>query len=139
MATRSNIGYILPNGNVRSIYAHWDGYPAHNGRILFENYTAAYKIAQLIEMGDVSSLGAEIGRKHSFDARDGEENWTTFYGRDRGETGIEPVEVAVDDMRQNDYAYLWNGTEWLVLGNGIPTWEPLADVLCAIEMEEEEA
>ena len=130
MATRSNIGYVLPNGNARMVYAHWDGYIACNGRILHENYQQARKIAQLIELGDISSLGAEIGRQHSFDARDGEENWTTFYGRDRGETGIAPVEVAVDDMLQNEYAYLWNGTEWLVSSVHLESgWHSLADMV----------
>jgi len=125
MATRSNIGYVLPNGNVRHIYAHWDGYPQHNGKILFESYQAAYKIAQLIELGDVSSLASEIAD-------------CVFYGRDRRESGVEATECARDDMRQNDYAYLYDNGEWFVRGVGIPTWEPLADVLCAIEMDTKE-
>ena len=31
MATRSNIAYKTPEGKIRSVYAHWDGYPARNG------------------------------------------------------------------------------------------------------------
>lgn len=98
MATRSRIGIYI-NGRVNSIYCHWDGYPAHNGMLLLNNYDTAKTLA-LIAEGDVSSLGAQIGIKHAFSCYEAEEisredydrlygDMTTFYSRDRGETGCE--------------------------------------------------
>ena len=60
MATRSAIG-IRHGDVIKGIYAHWDGYVECNGRILFENYRDSVKVNRLISLGDLSSLGAEIG------------------------------------------------------------------------------
>lgn len=97
MATRSRIGVYI-NGRVNSVYCHWDGYPQHNGDILLNHYNTAKTLA-LIAEGDVSSLRPEIGEKHAFSQFDanisGEEydrlygDMTTFYQRDRGETGCD--------------------------------------------------
>lgn len=82
MGTRSFIAMKTPNG-FTGVYCHWDGYLAYVGKLLRQHYTAAAKIVELIEHGDISSLGEEIGSKHDFDKRP--EGQTTFYGRDRGE------------------------------------------------------
>jgi hypothetical protein len=87
MGTRSRIGVM--HGDVcKSVYCHWDGYLEHNGRLLLEHYDSS-KANHLVALGDISSLdrGVEIPEdaEHSFDVPlDGV---TTFYGRDRGETG----------------------------------------------------
>jgi hypothetical protein len=103
MATRSTIALEFADGTVGQVYAHWDGYLSHNGKILLENYSDPFKLQKLIDLGQVSSLGAEIGEPHSFDnpfqyGTKEWENWSqekkkvcTFYGRDRGETGVGPV------------------------------------------------
>lgn len=152
MATRSTIAYRTPEGRIVAVYCHWDGYPSNNGRILQENYQQALKIAQLISLGDISSLGREIGVKHAFsrldtdmtseefEAKYGE--MTTFYGRDRGETGTEPrvfndIPEWVREMAHSgaEYSYLWNGTEWLVnsyqrtSAGGFPEFDRVEDVL----------
>ena len=132
MATRSNIGYTLPNGKIRFVYCHWDGYPEYNGHILQHNYQQARKIAQLVELGDMSILGEEIGVKVDFDDRDAQKGQCLYYGRDRGETGVEPKETDnVQDFFQNDYAYLWNGTEWIVFDYDNKQGRPLIQVLPA--------
>ena len=98
MGTRSRIG-VMHGNKVKSIYCHWDGYLSFNGRILQESYDSA-KANQLVALGDLSSLRAEIGEKHAFSkfelpTEEVEafetltENWCTFYGRDRGEKGTE--------------------------------------------------
>jgi len=122
MATRSNIAYKTPEGKIRSIYCHWDGYPEHNGEMLRRYYTEARKIAQLIELGSLSSLQPNVfpvGEGHSFD--NAQDDVCVFYGRDRGETGVETREYDdipswIEDMEE--YAYLWNGKEWLVNDHG---------------------
>lgn len=97
MGTRSRIGVM--HGTVcKSVYCHWDGYLEHNGVILQEHYDSA-RANHLVSMGDISSLGPEVGEQHPFSPfGDGdkeayeaasEAGWTTFYGRDRGETDID--------------------------------------------------
>ncbi len=99
MGTRSRIG-VMHGDKIKSVYCHWDGYLDHNGRILLEHYDSA-KANELVALGDISSLGPNIGEKHSFDnphpygsaeylaEAEARELVTTFYGRDRGETGTE--------------------------------------------------
>ena len=99
MGTRSRIG-VMHGDKVKSVYCHWDGYLEHNGVILQGHYYDSAKANHLVALGDISSLRSEIGEKHAFsqfELRAEEvagfklltENWTTFYGRDRGETGTE--------------------------------------------------
>ena len=97
MATRSRIG-VMHGNVVKHVYCHWDGYLAHNGDILQKNYDSV-KANNLVALGDISSLRPEIGEKHEFSRLDStlsEDEYeklygdmTTFYGRDRGETGTE--------------------------------------------------
>ena len=117
MATRSTIALEFADGTVEQVYCHWDGYLAHNGQILLKHYSNPFILRDLIDMGDVSSLGKIIGTKHPFSpfvsdtdefkalhideqTRIKEEiksyyeaaqaaGATTFYGRDRGETGVD--------------------------------------------------
>ena len=51
MGTRSHIIYEEPTGEVLSMYCHYDGYPSHNGRILFDQYNSAKKAKALVEVG----------------------------------------------------------------------------------------
>jgi len=97
MATRSTIALEFADGTVEQVYCHWDGYLAYNGKMLLEHYSNPFVLRDLIDLGDISSLKPTIGTKHAFshfgtdmkqedyDALYG--NMTTFYGRDRGETG----------------------------------------------------
>ena len=97
MGTRSRIG-VMHGDLVKSVYCHWDGYIAHNGKILQEYYTSA-QANELVALGDLSSLRPTIGEAHAFSHYDVEMDQTqyyelygdmcTFYGRDRGETGTE--------------------------------------------------
>jgi len=98
MGTRSRIG-VMHGDKVKSVYCHWDGYLEHNGAILLEHYDSS-KANHLVALGDLSALRPEIGEAHAFSQFELEEmdreefvrtteNWCTFYGRDRGETGTE--------------------------------------------------
>ena len=59
MGTRSNIIYEEPSGEVLSMYCHYDGYPSHNGRILFDQYNSAKKAKALVEIGYARVLDKE--------------------------------------------------------------------------------
>lgn len=98
MGTRSRIG-VMHGDVVKSVYCHWDGYLEHNGAILQEHYDSS-RANNLVALGDLSSLRPELGEKHAFSQfelpkeeveafKALTENWCTFYGRDRGETGTE--------------------------------------------------
>ena len=100
MATRSTIAIEFADGTVGQVYCHWDGYLSNNGKILLNNYMDPFKVRELVDLGDVSSLGAEVGVKHPFDNphpygtvfweihKEKYGDMTTFYGRDRGESEV---------------------------------------------------
>jgi hypothetical protein len=48
------------NGEVHAVYCHSDGYPEHNGRLLNEYWTEQADVAELIEGGDMRSLGVTL-------------------------------------------------------------------------------
>ncbi len=89
------------DGTVQQVYCHWDGYLDNNGKLLLNNYKDPFKLRDLIDLGDISSLGPEIGEKHDFDIphkygtpeyeaeQRVRQGITTFYGRDRGEEGTQ--------------------------------------------------
>jgi hypothetical protein len=123
MGTRARIAVENPDKSYTSIYTHWDGYPDSHGTTLMEHYTDPAKIAELMALGDLSSLGASIGTKHSFGARtDGE---CTAYGRDRGETGIDAVTSATyADLAKltqdcgGEWLYVFRDGQWLCAESG---------------------
>ena len=121
MATRSNIAMKTKEGKIVSVYCHWDGYVANNGRILLENYANIDKIEALVALGSISSLGEQIGEQQDFMDRDTQKDeWTLFYTRDRGEElsiqEYDDIPSWIADMEE--YAYLWNGNEWIVNDHG---------------------
>jgi hypothetical protein len=139
MGTRSTIAIEYADGTVEQVYCHWDGYLEHNGKILQEHYSDPYKLRDLIDQGDISSLGKSIGKKHPFgpaynetdavkkakiqkevdEAR--EAGYTTFYKRDRGEEGVEARQFAnIADYFANhqyeEYEYILRNVD------GVATW-----------------
>ena len=56
MATRSGIGYKLPNGDIKACYCHWDGYPGHQLPILVKHYQTLEEVEALVAPGSMSSL-----------------------------------------------------------------------------------
>jgi hypothetical protein len=83
MGTRSTIAIQNADGTVSGIYCHWDGCLSHNGTILQDHYNTEDRVRELLALGNISSLGAEIGTMHDFDvAPRGKCN---AYGRDRGD------------------------------------------------------
>ena len=89
MGTRGAIG-VMHGDKAKVIYCHWDSYLEGVGRILLDHYDSA-KANHLVAMGNISSLDRNVeipeGVEHTFDKA--APGVTTFYGRDRGETGTE--------------------------------------------------
>jgi hypothetical protein len=153
MGTRSRIAVM--HGEVcKSVYCHWDGYLSHNGRILQKHYDSP-KANNLVAMGNISSLKANIGRKHPFSAFDTGMspsawankygNMCTFYGRDRGETECTwSVDHTFEDFLDRakgcgaEFYYVMKDDTWYV-GDTYGSTElsnkltPLAEAMQAVE------
>ena len=121
MATRSTIALEYADGTIGQVYCHWDGYLEHNGVLLSKHYSNPFILRDLIDLGDVSSLKPTVGTKHAFSHFDTEMKqeeyetlygeMTTFYGRDRGETGTgQKTFVDFQDymvrFQHEEYAYI---------------------------------
>ena len=103
MATRSRIGVEQADGSIRSIYCHFDGYLDGVGQTLLDHYSDSDKLNQLLDLGDLSSLGPQL---------DGD---TEAYARDRGETGVEAETSANFEeflKLQESYIYLFSDGRW---------------------------
>jgi len=133
MSTRSRIGMLVGKNEVRSIYCHHDGYCSYNGVILLDHWDTQDKIEALLNLGDISCLGHEIGEDQGtgwFDKRyealcgnppswDNARNdpryyWCLAYGRDRGGENTDSV---VHDIKNwpdcgAEYEYLWKNGQW---------------------------
>ena len=119
MATRSRIGMMLEDGTIKNCYCHFNGYIESNGLTLVESYDTEDKVKELINLGDISVLGSQIStdKPHTFEHR--EPGVTVFYGRDRKETGTEPVIMSMDEWLGEyslrvDFLYLFTGGQWWV-------------------------
>ena len=100
MATRSVIGQVQENGKIKVIYCHWDGYLEHVGQTLADHYDSDEKVSALIALGDLSTLGPDLGEKHSKeDTLKARGPMTTAYGRDLEQDGTEAQEFSsVEDF-----------------------------------------
>lgn len=120
MATRSAIA-IMHGERAKSVYCHWDGYLEHNGYLL-QNFYDSTQTNLLISMGDISSLGANIGDKHEFgekfDADEFKDTRCTFYNRDRGEDTTWRSFGTLDEMVEYykgswcEYLYIMKDGVW---------------------------
>lgn len=120
MGTRSTISMENTDGSVTGIYCHWDGYVSHNGQILFDHYNTPERVQELIALGNISSLGAEIGEKHDFDQSP--RGHCNVYGRDRGERDQEAVTSSTlrefMDEQAQEFNYHFRRGEWYVSQDG---------------------
>ena len=162
MSTRSIIA-VMHGNKAKAVYCHWDGYLAHNGYIL-QNCYDSVKANKLVAMGDLSSLGADIGEAHDFGRTMSDDMYAdigcgvscskdcTFYGRDRGEedTGYQTFQ-SLNDMleaaegRWAEYAYILKGNEWFYTkrtvvqedGEFVTIWAPLEFLKDALLIQKE--
>ncbi len=113
MATRSRIGYVLPDDSILSVYHHWDGYPEWLGVTLEAHYNTDEKVAELIDGGNMSSC-------YSDNDWDGEKcDPRPVYYTERGESlddNAPRLAKNLDEMAQlstdAEYLYLFLKGEW---------------------------
>ena len=60
MGTRSTIALEYADGSVGQVYCHWDGYLSNNGQILLKHYQDPFKVRELLDEGDMSSLDTTV-------------------------------------------------------------------------------
>lgn len=138
MGTSSSIAIERHDGTVAQITSHWDGYYSHVGRILLESYSTAERLEELIALGNLSSLGPELGEPHAFDwhCQDPEAYerlghvWCTAYGRDRGEAEqearvFENFAQFLEQAYFQEYNYCFRKGAWLTEDRK-GRWTPLA-------------
>jgi hypothetical protein len=127
MGTRSTIALEFADGTVEQVYCHWDGYLNYNGAILEKHYKDPFKLQLLIEQGDMSSLGKEVGTQHAFgvgvkhDEVDGFAVECTFYKRDRNESGTGAKRFK--DFQEYQREHQYEEYEYILRNvNGVATW-----------------
>ena len=151
MSTHARIGKLLPDGTIKHVYVHFDGYVEGGvGETLVDHYNEVAVIDELLAHGDLSSLGTSINPKgmHSFFSR--EHGCCVFYKRDRGETGVQAKHSTMEEFLDDQcipFFYLFEGknwwvksiysdnTEWNLVKEFLPTYIlTKEDYACNIEM-----
>ena len=103
MATRSRIGLQLADGNILSVYHHWDGYPQWLGVTLNEKFNTREKVAELLDGGDISCCDSDSDWNLNK-----VENHVQYYN-DRGDNTEPRLDSNFDDYVKNgeEYAYVF--------------------------------
>lgn len=116
MATRSMIGVELPDGKVKAVYCHWDGYPQGVGAdLLSMGFSTTEQVEEFIDEGDRSTVNLS-------------------YGEWRGEDCPPRTYPSVEKYFSSDleeWGYLFTrGGEWIVKdmwAKGVP--QPVEDLI----------
>jgi hypothetical protein len=116
MATRGRIGLELKNGNILSVYHHYDSYPEWLGRILTTHYNTRAKAAELIDGGDMSSCWTNERWTNDLLDRHREEYGPQYYSQ-RGEDSPPRLDQDLCEFllpnNNEEYAYVFRNGEWV--------------------------
>ena len=120
MSTRSMIGMVEADNSVSAIYCNWDGYLSHNGDLLDKHYDSDVKVAELLALGDLSTLGATP-----------QEPETRLLGDGAAAMRFESIAAYRDELGQNgdEYRYLWDGEAWFYVSRGVNAWDDVREGL----------
>src|SRR5699024_3642149 len=147
MSTNAMI-FKMDNNKVRGIYCHWDGYPDYVGAILRDSYQNPNKVDNLINLGEISSLGDNVSahpfvKKYGFEYLMSEEyeklneyekqtligelkEYTLAYHRDRGED-LKIMEMTVEEfsnkLKNNNFPYSVPVYLYLMKANKLKQYE----------------
>lgn len=98
MGTRSTIALEFADNSVSQIYCHWDGYLENNGQILAQNYMDPFKVRDLIDLGDFSSLRETV--------EDTKEGAYTQRGEDKEVRRYMDADEYFAECQQEEYDYI---------------------------------
>lgn len=126
MSTHAGIGMVQKDGSVKSVYLQFDGYPSGAGAILAGWYNTPARIEELLELGDLRSLGSKIapmpGVEHTLG--NPQPDVVVAYNRDYCDEP-QPAQIfpGKAEYERNgkaeldaDYLYLFEDGRWLVWG-----------------------
>jgi len=117
MSTPCTIALEYADGTIDQVYCHWCGNT--NGELLLTHYSNPFKLQKLMDLGDLSFLCANVEPSptgpHSFDAP--QEGVCVFYGRDRGEDGIEAARFT--DFLDYVQDGAWQGYDYILRNDGV--------------------
>ena len=120
MSTRSDIIVHRADGKWARVYCHFDGYLEGVGETLFNHYSDQAKAEALVAPGDMSSLAERCDKPAGHSYKNPVRGYTVYYGRDRGETGVDGVIgdslVAVWPPADTwtEFTYVWDAGKWYV-------------------------
>ena len=106
MSTNARIGIENADGSITTSYHHWDGYPAGLGFNLVKNWNDPELLAGAVALGDASHWADTIGEQIDFDQfprSDAYYAQNVYYGRDRGETGVEAITYKTYDVFEKSF------------------------------------
>ena len=109
MATRSRIGLQLSDDSIVSVYCHYDGYPAHNGRVLRTHFDTIEKVRELIDGGDMSCTRTNAGWNNETLPEVGPLHYST-----RGEDCPPRHDETMTEFFNNgeEFGYIYQNGEW---------------------------
>ena len=110
MGTSATIAKVTKGRRIVFITVHWDGYiyGCGVGNTLFKHYRTPSKVASLIALGDLSSLGCTTATSRSYHQRNGEDLLIHQT----------PNEQELLRTRFTDYQYLYKLGKWHIHLNG---------------------
>jgi hypothetical protein len=137
VSTRSVIARPTPEGGFRGTYCHYDGYPAHQGRILFDAVTGHFAgdpeaaCRYLIDehRAGWSVLGGDFTIPAGYQAGSDRQplaNQCYCHG-DRQEPSRPPLTEQTARDAFIDYAYVLEANRLRVLTNRPGGWQPVAE------------
>ena len=115
MSTGSYIGIETTEG-IQAVYCQVDGHPGGIGRPLVERFTNSAQVLEFVQAGDRSSLY----------------RLAQGFGSARPTFHLDPAEmVQSGDRLHCEYAYVWDGGQWLCYNIAKPTqgWVPVTQFL----------
>jgi hypothetical protein len=112
MSTRSLIAFSTPQG-VEVIHCRQDGYLNYNGKILQECYTQLWQVEELMDLGDLANLGADVVTCDAYHRDKGE-------GRDENSSRVysDFHEALLMEFDEGDAEYFYiflQNSEWAVI------------------------
>ena len=105
MGTRSTIAIEFADNSVSQVYCHWDGYLDNNGEILNKEYMDPFKVRDLVDLGDFSSLRDTVA-----ETKEG------AYNDDSPARRYKDADEYFDCCQQEEYDYILRSV------GGVPVW-----------------
>lgn len=116
MGTHAFIGKKLPDGKVKYIEVHYDGYFSWTGRILRTFYRTEKRIDALLELGNLSSIGKTPYGKNLMPPDGLDQIHCRAYIRDLGHKDKEFLPQTASNKEEffndADIAYLYEDSKW---------------------------